>query len=124
MTSRRRKAIIRRRIFIAVLSVLLAMVLALVAACSIPLINFLFAKEEQDNVSTGAGSTSSVALPSEIESSQEATSSEPEIITTPTGVELDANFGRLLLINGKNPLPEDYDTNVREYLVEIDEKTA
>ena len=122
MTSRRRKAIIRRRIFIAVLSVLLAMVLALVAACSIPLINFLFAKEEQDNVSTGAGSTSSVALPSEIESSQEATSSEPEIITTPTGVELDANFGRLLLINGKNPLPEDYDTNVREYLVEIDEK--
>ncbi|MBQ8267114.1 MAG: M15 family metallopeptidase, partial [Clostridia bacterium] len=53
-------------------------------------------------------------------SSQEDTPSEPEVFVTPTGVELDADFGRLLLINGENALPDDYDTKVREYLVEID----
>ncbi len=66
--------------------------------------------------------SSNIDTSSDNSSSKDDTPSEPEIFVTPTGVELDANFGRLLLINGKNPLPNDYDKNVREYLVEIDEK--
>lgn len=49
-------------------------------------------------------------------------SSSSQDNSSTTNAELDPNFGRLLLINGKNPLPEDYDQNVRQYLVEIDAK--
>ena len=33
---------------------------------------------------------------------------------------LDATFGNLLLVNADNPLPETYDSEIKEYLVEID----
>ena len=53
-------------------------------------------------------------------SSKEEAPPEPETFVSPTGVELDVDFGRLLLINGEHALPDDYDAKVREYLVEID----
>ena len=53
-------------------------------------------------------------------SSKEEAPPEPETFVSPTGVELDVDFGRLLLINGEHALPADYDAKVREYLVEID----
>ena len=123
MTSRRKKAIIRRRIFIALLVAILAALIAL--GCLIfTLINNIGSTDvtSSDNalvsndVNVSVDDVQSIETPS----SKEETSSEPEIFVTPTGVELDANFGRLLLINGSNPLPDDYDTKVREYLVEID----
>lgn len=127
MTSRRRKAIIRRRIFIALL------VAILVAIGALGYLIFKIAQndptENEDSseitsVSSNVSEPSSEEAPtsSDITSSKEEEPQEPEIITTPTGVELDANFGRLLLINGQNALPDDYDTKVRDYLVEIDPK--
>ncbi len=110
MTEKRRKAIIRRRIF---LSLCAAVVIAAIAAISLVVVLIKNALSD-DNASSEQALTSSEA------SSDEVESDEPEIFVTPTGVELDANFSRLLLINGEHPLPDDYDTKVRDYLVEID----
>lgn len=112
MTEKRRKAIIRRRIFIAFVAALLAALIALMALI-VTIIKNIGKDSEQPS--------SQVALvSSDVSSVEEETPPEPEIFVTPTGVELDADFGRLLLINGENPLPDDYDTKVRDYLVEID----
>ena len=126
MTSKRRKAIIRRRIFIALL---VAILLALGA------LGYFIFKIIQNDPAANPDSSDVTSISSNVSdvqsaetSSDKASSSEeekplePEIITTPTGVKLDANFGRLLLINGENALPDDYDTKVRDYLVEIDPK--
>ena len=114
MTEKRKKAIIRRRIFISLLAVLLALLTALIAVIVAAV------KGGQDN----GENNSSVPF---ISSQQGETSSDTDAdntsstFTTPTGVTLDTNFKRLLLINADNPLPDDYDANVRDYLVEIDE---
>ena len=125
MTNKRKKAIIRRRIFIALL---------LAISVAIGAVVYLVVKVAKNtpntNSSLSSGTTSISGSASETPesssvdtpSSEIDTPSKPEIFTTPTGVELDANFGRLLLINGENALPDDYDTNVREYLVEIDDQ--
>ena len=119
MTERRKKAIIRRRIFIALLAALLAVLVALIAV----IVAVIKSGSNVNNNSSDIAYVSSEQPPSTPDNSssqKEETPSEPEIFVTPTGVELDANFGRLLLINGENALPDDYDTKVREYLVEID----
>ncbi len=125
MTTKRKKAIVRRRIFIALLIAILAALIAL------GFLIFTIIKNGGNNEDV---SSDSVLVSSDINastddktsidapSSKEETPSEPEIFVTPTGVELDANFGRLLLINGEHALPDDYDTKVREYLVEIDDE--
>ncbi len=120
MTERRKKAIIRRRIFIALVAALLAVVIALIAVIAAIIKN----GGNTNDVSSDATLVSSEEdVSSANDSSSKADApSEPEIFITPTGVELDANFGRLLLINGEHALPDDYDTNVREYLVEIDQQ--
>lgn len=122
MTEKRRKAIIRRRIFIAVVALILAALIALIAI----LVNLV--KNNTGNNDTVSSDISSVSS----EQSAESNTSEndelsqntelPSTFTTPTGVTLDANFGRLLLINGEHALPDDYDTKVQEYLVEIDKQ--
>ena len=122
MTEKRRKAIVRRRIFVALLVVILALLIAL----GYFIVTIINSSGSNTDLPSDAPISSDVAasndsLPSgDTQSSKEETPSEPEIFVTPTGVELDANFGRLLLINGENALPDDYDTKVREYLVEID----
>ncbi len=119
MTERRKKAIIRRRIFIALLAALLAVLVALIAV----IVAVIKSGSNVNNNSSDIAYVSSQQTPSTPDNSssqKEETPSEPEIFVTPTGVELDANFGRLLLINGEHALPDDYDTKVREYLVEID----
>ena len=123
MSEKRRKAIIRRRIFIALIAVLLAVIIALVAVI-VAIIRHGVNNNNNQNVSSDVkyiSSQDSISSTSDDVSSEE-TEKTPEIFVTPTGVELDADFGRLLLINGDNPLPDDYDTNVREYLVEIDDQ--
>lgn len=125
MTTKRRKAIIRRRIFIALVVAILAVLIAL--GCLIFTIinnggNTDDVSSEIMSVTSDVNASTDDTPSTETPSSKEETPSEPEIFVTPTGVELDANFGRLLLINGENALPDDYDTKVREYLVEIDPK--
>ncbi len=121
MTERRKKAIIRRRIFIALLTVLLAVIIALVAVI-VAIIKYDGNTDDSSSNISSISSDSDIDISSTESSSQEDIPSEPEIFVTPTGVELDANFGRLLLINGEHALPDDYDTKVREYLVEIDDE--
>lgn len=126
MTEKRRKAIVRRRIFITVVVLILAAVIALTAV----IIGIIKGNSNDNNsVSSEVSSVSSeqsggqsASDASEKNESEQQENSLPSAVTTPTGVTLDANFGRLLLTNGSNPLPDDYDSNVREYLVEIDAK--
>ncbi len=122
MTEKRRKAIVRRRIFIALLIAILAALIALgyFIATIINGGNNDTPSKDTPVSSDVVASNDSVPESNDAPSSKEETPSEPEIFVTPTGVELDANFSRLLLINGEHALPDDYDTKVREYLVEID----
>lgn len=129
MTEKRKKAIKRRRIFMAVLIVVfIALESAMIAAIVAVVKNG--SKNKTDNTSVvsdeqtpssenplGGDSTDSSDV-----SSAPSKPDLPDTFVTPTGITLDANFGRLLLINGENPLPDDYDTKVREYLVEIDDE--
>ena len=121
MTERRKKAIIRRRIFIALIAVLIAVLIALIAVIVAVIKNGSNTNNNNSSDISFVSSEQNLSEPDD-SSSQEDTPSEPEVFVTPTGVELDADFGRLLLINGEHALPDDYDTNVREYLVEIDDK--
>lgn len=122
MSERRRKAIIKRRIFISLVVLVMAVLIALTAVI-VAVIKNSFKTDTSDNNSSEPVSSVSDAQ-SDISSDSEPLESDdkPSTFVTPTGVTLDADFGRLLLINGENPLPDDYDTNVREYLVEIDKQ--
>lgn len=115
MTEKRRKAIIRRRIFLA----LIALLLAAIAAIVVFVVSIVKGNNDNNSVSSDVNSILSEQS-SSIDESEHEENILPSTFTTPTGVTLDANFGRLLLTNGSRPLPDDYDTNVREYLVEID----
>lgn len=122
MSERRRKAIIKRRIFISLVVLVMAVLVALTAVI-VAVIKNSFKTDTFDNNSSEPFSSVSDTQ-SDISSDSEPSESDdkPSTFVTPTGVTLDADFGRLLLINGENPLPDDYDTNVREYLVEIDKQ--
>ena len=122
MTKKRRKAIIRRRIFIAVVALILAALIALIAIVVTLIKNNT---GNNDTVSSNINSSDISSVSSEQSSNADEAEQEnklPSTFTTPTGVTLDANFGRLLLINGEHALPDDYDTKVQEYLVEIDKQ--
>ena len=122
MTEKRRKAIIRRRIFIALLAAVFAVLIALIAVIVAVIKSGLDTNDNNSSDITYVSSEQNTTPSSEDSSSKEDPTYTPETVVTPTGVELDANFGRLLLINGEHALPDDYDTNVREYLVEIDDE--
>lgn len=126
MTERRKKAIVRRRIFIALL---MAVFIALEAVLIVAISNVIKNRAKSDDASdysknqsqtSDENSSADDTTDSSNESSEPTSPELPDTFVTPTGVTLDANFSRLLLINGKNPLPDDYDTKVRDYLVEID----
>ncbi len=107
--AQRHKAIIRRRIFLSVCAVILAAVILLIVFA----VKAVMSGGEKDNNSSEVSSlqsdsvsdVSDVSGASEVSSEQSSTPSYPE--TGPNG--LDANYTKLLLVNGENPLPEDYD---------------
>lgn len=111
----KKKFDIRIAIIAVLLTVLLAVVSTLAIVVAADLLNN-YGGGKTDNSSQ----VSSVPVDN-IDTSSTESEETPPVFVTPTGVELDAKFSRLLLINGSNPLPDDYDTNVRDYLVEIDE---
>lgn len=96
----RRKAIIKRRIFIVCCLAVLALFIALIGFA----VKAIFGKKSggKTNSDTSAGSET---MSSSEHTSSESTPSYPAV--GPNG--LDANFSILLLVNDKNPLPEDYD---------------
>lgn len=91
----RRRAIIRRRIFLSCC----ALVLALVVAMVVFIVSTVTSKDDKKETPSSSEQSSS---------SEETTSSGPEIVTRGEYT-LDANYTNLLLVNGENPLPEDYD---------------
>lgn len=105
----RHKAIVRRRIFLSVCAVILAAVILLIVFA----VKAVMSGGEKDNNSSKISSlqsdsvsdVSDISDASEVSSEQSSTPSYPE--TGPNG--LDANYTKLLLVNGENPLPEDYD---------------
>ena len=107
--AQRHKAIIRRRIFLSVCAVILAAVILLIVFA----VKAVMSGGEKDNNSSEVSSVQSdsvsdvsdVSDASEVSSEQTSTPSYPA--TGPNG--LDANYPKLLLVNGENPLPEDYD---------------
>ncbi len=100
--NKRQKAILKRNIFlsfcVAVLVLVIALVVFVISAIS---------GDKKDNSS--AESTVSENSSSDITSS-EVTSSEPKEELVQLGeFQADANYKNLLLVNGENPLPQDYD---------------
>ena len=104
--TRRQKAILKRNIFLCVCAVIIIAAIALVGY----VISVVIGGEENSDNSLQS-SVSPSQNSSDISSSQEIVSSEE---STPTPQEeaphgLDADFEKLLVVNGWNPLPEDYD---------------
>ena len=107
--AQRHKAIVRRRIFLSVCAVILAAVILLIVFA----VKAVMSGGERDNgssdissiQSSGVSDVSYASDVSEVSSEEPSTPSYPE--TGPNG--LDANYTKLLLVNGENPLPEDYD---------------
>lgn len=106
----RKQAIRRRRMFIALCSVVLALFIALITF----IIYAIVSGEDNDTVSgeessiiSSTDSSSTPAESSEIVSSKEESSNVSS--ETKTSRNLDANYSNLLLVNGENPLPENFD---------------
>lgn len=99
-------------IAICITAIVLIMALVCVIVVSMNKIN------TKDNNSSEISSVSSNAV-STVSSDVSSVSSK---IVSITGATLDPDFEMLLLVNGENPLPENYDTDVRKDLVEIGEK--
>ncbi len=101
--SQRHKAIVRRRIFVSVCAVILATVILLIAFA----VKAVISGGEKDNTPSDTSSlqSGSVSDVSDVSSEESSVPSYPA--TGPNG--LDANYSNLLLVNGENPLPEDYD---------------
>lgn len=99
----RQKAIVRRRIFLSVCTVILAAVIALVVFT----VNALLKSPDNGNSSSGASTPPSSEQSA---SGSSSSGSSPQTSLPSTGPHgLDANYSNLLLVNGENPLPEDYD---------------
>ena len=117
--TRRQKAILKRNLFLTFCTAILILFICLVV--------FIISALTKDKIDTNVSENSSVASSQESETnessseenassentssentSSEAASSKPQKVEL-NGVTLDANYSNLLLVNGKNPLPEDYD---------------
>ncbi len=108
MSKRREMAIKRRRRFILTVVLVFAVIAGIimsVVSCGSK------GKNKEFNVSAKAESTASFNE-SKTESLTEST------LKTLNG--LDAEYGNLMLVNGSNPLPDNYDSEIRSSLVEID----
>ena len=100
--SQRHKAIVRRRIFVSICVLILVAVILLIAFA----VKAIVSGGEKDSSSSEITSSAQSEAVSSVSSTEESSvPSYPE--TGPNG--LDANYSKLLLVNGENPLPEDYD---------------
>lgn len=114
--TKRQQAIIRRRVFI--ISTVAVLVLAIAAVSLLVTLITKGTKEKDDDKNKASGSSIASSEVISSSSKKESSSSKKEVVVG--GVTLDADFTQLLLVNGDNPLPSDYDANVRKDLVEID----
>lgn len=104
--TRREKAILKRNIFLAVCAVIIIAVIGLAVFIISSVVGGVENSDSSSQSSLSSSQiSSSITSSEEIISSQENTSSKTEEV--PHG--LDAEYKNLLLVNGWNPLPEDYD---------------
>ena len=115
--TRRQKAILRRNIFlgfcVAVLILFICLVVFIVSALTK---NDKKGTESKPNTTSSQTSSAETSSNEDNSSSENSNSQNTSSKPTPSapqnveinGVTLDANFTNLLLVNGKNPLPEDY----------------
>lgn len=115
----RKKAIIRRNIFLSLCALLLVLVIALVAFIIKSIVSGPDDNDVPSDITSSDASSLENTSSKNDSSSQQTTSSEPDEVTI-GNYTLDANFSSLLLVNGQNPLPDTYDSEVRASLVEID----
>mgnify|MGYP004636962217 CR=1 FL=1 len=113
--SKRRAAIRRRRIFLA----LTAAVLVLITASAVLIINAVLKKDKEPSVSSQIGSTKTESSAPQKKDNYDPDKKE---IVNVGGTELDANFRRVLLVNNDNPLPDNYDDMVKDKLKTVDKK--
>ena len=100
--NKRQKAILKRNLFLC----LCAVVIIAVTALAVFVISAISGRKKEDNSSENIEISSAQSENSSVTSSQEEKGEE---IVEIGGARLDANYTKLLLVNGKNPLPEDYD---------------
>ena len=122
----RKQAIIRRRIFLGAVALVLALVIALAVFIICSVFGGDNGKDKPSSNVTSTESSENSKTSSETESvlNSEVSSevSQNNSSVSKDNINLDANFSMLLLVNNDNPLPDDYDSNVRKNLVEIDKK--
>ncbi len=99
----KQKAIIKRNIFLSFCVLILILIIALVVF----IISAVTGDSEKD-VSSQQSDISSSEITSSEDTSSEETPSGPDMVQRGEYT-LDANYSNLLLVNGSNPLPEDYD---------------
>ncbi len=102
MKSKRKQAIIKRNIFLSICALILVLFVTLVVF----IISAVTKKPQENNTSPEIISSSEIV--SSEEEIEEPIESGPEMVQRGEYT-LDANYSNLLLVNGKNPLPEDYD---------------
>lgn len=117
--TRRERAIRKRRRFI--LSVLLVFLIIIGIIVSVVSCGKTKGKSEEKET---ASTTSERATSKNEESSDNEASSvdnnAEKIVDTSTVNGLDKAYKNLMLVNGKNPLPDNYDSEIRKDLVEIE----
>lgn len=104
MTEKRKKALRKRRIFVSVCCVLL---IALVAGITFGTKAVI--KSVKSKQSSLEAKVSAKAEKTDIKKQPDPAFDDTKQLVTIGGVELDANFKNLLLVNGSHPLSEDYD---------------
>lgn len=118
--TKRQKAIMKRNLFVAFSCLVLALIIGIIfSVVTEP-------SEEKAKEKPNTEQSETVKENTEKEDTNENDKEEPEKDVKPTDKnddnQLDPDFEMLLLVNGKNPLPDDYDKNIRKDLVTIDKK--
>ena len=114
----RKMAIIRRNVFLGSCALVLILVIMLVAF----VIKSIFSKPQGNNETSSITSSQSLDENSKTQDSSQSSqnvNSEPQLVKKGDYL-LDKNYTNLLLVNGENPLPEDYD--YEGSLVTVDDK--
>lgn len=132
MSERRRAAIRRRRIFITSAVLIFALIVGIISFAVVKIAKNISASGEKNTTSTVSNTTSSKSKKEDTNEKNDTGKNTDSFISqikdgnlvgnAPDINEkgLDANYTNLMLINASNPLPDNYDSEIRADLVEID----
>ena len=107
MTEKRKKALRKRRIFLISTSLVLIAAIVSVTFGIRAIVKAVKSGNGSDNSSSGV--TQTEAKKADVKKETNPAFDNTEQLVTIGGVQLDANYKNLLLVNGSNPLPDNYD---------------